>query len=286
MARSSRAAFTPRDAAGAGGRGEAVEDVAAAGIEAAPERAEEPSADRVDDDVGAAIEVAGEELARGVVEAGVHGAELAAEGELGFGADEGESLRASQRNQLQERGPDAAGRRRDDDAVAGADLRAGERVPGRQEDDRHRGGLDEIHAVEKREDPLRRHGDFLGVAAEERDGDDSLPGAKIGDILADAFDRARDLHARHERRLRCPRIHARAHEEVGEIQADRRRLDENFAAAGNRIGTLPQDEALGPAVPVYEPRAGTASHGSDYQRLLAAREEGGSIWTIRFTVDL
>ena len=98
------------------------------------------------------------------------------------------------------------------------------------------------------------------MAAEKGHSDDSLAGAKIRDALADLFDRARDFHAGNEWRPWRSRIGARAHEEIGEVQADRGHLDEDFSPAGDRIGPIAQAETVGTAVAVYEPGARHRRH--------------------------
>src|SRR5262249_59260319 len=109
------------------------------------------------------------------------------------------------------------------DTLVGTDFRPGERVPGCQEDDGHGRGWEEGGGVGKGKDPGRRHGDLLRVAPEEREGDDPLAGPELRDAVADGLDRAGDLHAGDERRLRGPRVRTGPDVKVGEIQADRDR---------------------------------------------------------------
>src|SRR5437660_1710276 len=79
-----------RDAATAGRGSEAVQAVAAAAAQPAPETAEEGAADRVDGDVRAAAKSAIEEGLRVGVEPARFGAELAAKGKLLRRADQRE----------------------------------------------------------------------------------------------------------------------------------------------------------------------------------------------------
>jgi len=49
-------------------------------------------------------------------------------------------------------------------------------------------------------------------------------------------------------------------EEVGEVQADRGRSDEDFTASRHRIGTLAKHETVGAAIAVHEPDSGLGGH--------------------------
>ena len=131
-----------RDSARAGGGREAVEDIAAAGLEPPPEPREQPAAHGVEHHVRTTAEGSVDELLRRAVQAGRGGAELAAQRELRFGPDERHRGRAPLAKKLQQGRPDSAGRGGDHDAVSGRHLRAMTRVPGGEKRDRDGRGLD------------------------------------------------------------------------------------------------------------------------------------------------
>src|SRR6266540_3494184 len=243
-----------RDAPLPGRCGEAVEHVPPSARETPPQGAERRSPDRVDDDVRT---VARESVAApgGGVESDPVGAEVAAQRELPLRADQRDRLRAAQRQELEQRGPDATGRGGDDDGLAGPDLRLVDRVPSGQMRDRHRGGFGEIDAFGKRKHGRLAADDALGVSTEDRDRHDRPAGSDVDDSGTDRFDDARDLHAGHERRAWRIRIDTRPREEIGEVEGNRRGPDRDLSGAGLGIGALAKAEALRSAVPIDEPGA-------------------------------
>ena len=111
----------------------------------------------------------------------------------------------------------------------------------------------------KAEDVRLRNGHRLRVAAEDRDGDDAVPRADGRDSGADALGHARDLHPGDEGRFRRPRVGAGADEEIGEVESERGRPDEDVAGARRRVLPFVEDEPLRTARPLDEPRSRT--HG-------------------------